>query len=138
MTRATTTRATITPNDSRSRLARGNPVCGGKANPGGADPAGQPPSRRQPGDAPTDARPDRALLVAILRDAIECFRENLHATDRTGRRLFADAEAWLMATDGAGPLRFTDVCDFLELEPAYLRRLLRVWELRERRRARAA
>ena len=43
-----------------------------------------------------------------------------------------------MAVDDAGPLRFTDACEFFDLEPAYVRRLLRVWECRERKGARAA
>jgi hypothetical protein len=71
------------------------------------------------------------LLAALLADAIRCYKRNYFAVSRTRRRLFREAEQWLMepaATDGSGPaFSFLYVCDVLGIEPEAVRAALRRW-----------
>jgi len=74
------------------------------------------------------------LLVAVLDDAIRCFR--LFAFPRTHRerRLFEDTERWIMNDESlsrdpsAAPLlSFEYVCCVLGIDPAGVRQSLRRW-----------
>ena len=84
------------------------------------------------------------LMVAVLEDAVQCFKKHLLAKDRQGQRLYRDAEAWLMSdscdvgrgADDTAALPFQYVCDVLGLDAASVRHGLRRW--RERDRAPAA
>ena len=75
------------------------------------------------------------LMIAVLEDAVHCFQKYALARDRQGRRLFREAEEWMMddAQRAAAPrgeeltLSFKYVCDVLGLDPAYLRGGLRRW-----------
>lgn len=74
------------------------------------------------------------LLMAVLEDAMHCYRKYSSARDREGRRLFRDAEEWLMVDgpaaepDGESPsLSFPYVCEVLGLDPSYVRGALRRW-----------
>ncbi|HLY36757.1 MAG TPA: hypothetical protein VKU61_01890 [Candidatus Binatia bacterium] len=78
-----------------------------------------------------DGRPMRLLFLAILHDAIDCFRKYLLDPSRRGRRLFAEAETWLMDDHASLPLRFETICDGLDLDATYVRRRLREWRARE-------
>jgi hypothetical protein len=70
---------------------------------------------------------ERRLIIAVLEDAINCFQKNLFATDSRGRRLFCEAENWLMSTDRELPFAFENICEFLSLDAEYIRRGLRRW-----------
>jgi hypothetical protein len=70
---------------------------------------------------------ERRLIVAVLDDAISCFQKNLSARDSRGRRLFREAEAWLMSRDRELPFAFENICDFLGLNPDYIRMGVRRW-----------
>ena len=52
--------------------------------------------RRQ---APTK-RGEYRLLLAVLEDAINCFQENAHATDKSKQRLFAEVQGWITGEGG--------------------------------------
>lgn len=80
-------------------------------------------------------QPLRRLMIAMLEDAIRTFQRYLFTQSKSGRRLFSEAEAWLLDEGRDVPLRFADVC-VLELDAAFLRRALRSW--RERARANAS
>jgi hypothetical protein len=73
---------------------------------------------------------ERRLIVAVLDDAISCFRKNIFARDNRGRRLFREAEAWLMSADRELPFAFENICDFLGLDPDYIREGVRRWAQR--------
>ena len=68
--------------------------------------------------------PDKALLMAILRDAIECYRKHLSARNRGGKRMLYEAEQWIMNDEDDWVFSFGNVCDLLGLDPRYIRRLL--------------
>ena len=72
-------------------------------------------------------RGERNLIIAVLEDAITCFQKNLFARDTRGRRLFREAEQWMMTGDRGLPYSFENICEFLWLNPEYLRDRLRTW-----------
>jgi hypothetical protein len=75
------------------------------------------------------------LLAAVLDEAVACYQRYLFATTRSGRRLFREAEQWLMvplarrvvSSDEEAWFSFEYVCDVLDLDKDYLRRGLREW-----------
>jgi hypothetical protein len=72
--------------------------------------------------------PERALMFAILQDAVVCFQEYAGAQDKRRRRLFLDAEEWLMSDDHHYLFSFENVCASLGLNASYLRRGLMRWK----------
>src|SRR5688572_7179434 len=71
--------------------------------------------------------PETRLMLAILEDGIQCYFDNLHADGGKKRRLFEDAEAWIVASDGDWVFSFDSVCDALGLNPEYVRQGLLRW-----------
>ncbi|HLK12175.1 MAG TPA: hypothetical protein VKW76_12425 [Candidatus Binatia bacterium] len=70
---------------------------------------------------------ERRLMVALLEDAVGCYQRYCGARSRHGRRLFREAEHWIMDEHARGPLSFRVVCELLGLPPDHLRRGLRRW-----------
>lgn len=70
---------------------------------------------------------ERRLIIAVLEDAINCFQKNLFARDNRGRRLFCEAENWLMSADRELPFAFENICEFLSLDAEYIRKGLCGW-----------
>jgi len=73
------------------------------------------------------ASSEKRLMLAVLRNALECYQKHLLSTDRTGRELFAEAAAWIESTSGHGLFSFESISEALEFEPTYLRRRLADW-----------
>jgi len=71
--------------------------------------------------------PEKALLLAILQDAIDAFKKYRSAKDRVGKERFAEAEEWIMQTGDDWIFSFDNVCELLGLDPRYLRRGLVEW-----------
>ena len=69
--------------------------------------------------------PEKALLLAILEDAIHCYRKFAGSRSPAGRAQFCEAEAWLMGGGDDGVFAFDSVCEILGLDPEYVRRGLR-------------
>jgi hypothetical protein len=76
------------------------------------------------------------LLIAVLDDAIACFRKHGHSRNRRKRRLFEEAEIWIMSQDAAHRSRgagqtpyfsFQYVCQALGIDADYLRQRLQRW-----------
>ena len=79
------------------------------------------------------------LLLAILEDAVRSFQCHAQATDRRGRRLFAEAERWIMHEDARGPVdpkargfSFEYVCAVVGLDANYVREGLQRWREEQR------
>jgi len=77
---------------------------------------------------------ERLLLAAILEDAITCYQRFLFASSQRNRRLFQEAECWIM--EQARPVEredlcpyfsFERVCDVLGLDAAGVRDRLTMW-----------
>lgn len=75
---------------------------------------------------------EHRLILAILRDAIECFQKYVHAVNAKQRHLFFEAEAWIMYGDDEHPFSFSHVCHALGLDAQYVRAGLKGW-LKEQR-----
>jgi hypothetical protein len=69
--------------------------------------------------------PERALLMAILEDAIHCYRKYRAARDRAGRERFREAAQWIMEEGDDWLFSFANVCALLGLDPQYIRRGVR-------------
>jgi hypothetical protein len=73
---------------------------------------------------------ERRLMMAVLEDAVHCFRKHARTSDPRARQLHADAEAWIRGTDRMWFFSFENVCDTLEIDPDWVREgLLGVREL---------
>jgi hypothetical protein len=71
------------------------------------------------------------LLIALLEDAVQCFQKHACATKNPGRRLFEEAQRWLMTADDTGPngdaFTFGYVCTILGLDAGATRAALLRW-----------
>ena len=76
----------------------------------------------------TPLEPEKHLLLALLEDALSCYRKYLFARTAKRQTEFRDAEAWIFDTDDNRFISFENVCGILGIEPSYLRRGLRQWK----------
>jgi hypothetical protein len=74
---------------------------------------------------------EKRLMLAVLRNAFECYQQYLLAADHTGRETFREAAAWIESTSNDGLFSFEGIAEALDFDPGYLRRQLATW--RERR-----
>ena len=65
-------------------------------------------------------QPEKRLMLAILEDAIFCFKKYVMSRDRKGKTLFRDAEDWILDTDTDYIFSFGNICDTLSLDSSYL------------------
>ena len=72
--------------------------------------------------------PEQDLMLAVLDDAILCFKRGTCGTGSNSRALRGGAEIWFKSTDKQWPFSFENICLALGLEPDYVRRGLRKWE----------
>lgn len=75
----------------------------------------------------TVLEPEKRLMLAILEDAIHCFQDNLLAQNVRSRRLFDEAEEWIVETDVDWIFSFENLCEALGFNPAYVRQGLLRW-----------
>ena len=75
--------------------------------------------------------PEKQLMLAVLTDAVRCFRMGSACGQGPRRRLFADAEWWLFRAEGSGLFSLQSICDALEIDPRRLRRGVLDWRDRE-------
>jgi hypothetical protein len=66
--------------------------------------------------------PEKALLLAVLEDAIHCLRHYSAAHDRVGKQRFREAETWINRHGRDWVFTFDNVCELLGIEPEDLRR----------------
>ncbi|MBI2610011.1 hypothetical protein HYW53_02435 [Candidatus Giovannonibacteria bacterium] len=66
--------------------------------------------------------PEKALMLAILEDAILCFQKYSGAGKRVHIRLFRDAEAWIVSNEGDWLFSFANICEVLGFDPDFLRK----------------
>ena len=72
--------------------------------------------------------PEMQLTLAILEDAINCFQDNLTAQSGKGKKLFNEAEEWILEEEGDWIFSFRNVCELLGFDPAYVRQGLLRWK----------
>ena len=76
-------------------------------------------------------QPDKQLMLAVLDNALEYLQKYLLARSRKGRRLFQESEQWVLETDSEWIFSFENICQFLDLDPEYLRKRVRLWKEKE-------
>ena len=72
--------------------------------------------------------PEKRLMLAILEDGVNCFQDNLFAHNARSKRLFAEAEEWIVKPGGDWIFCFETVCETLGINPEYVRRGLLRWK----------
>jgi hypothetical protein len=78
----------------------------------------------------TPLEPEKALLLAVLDDAVRCFQDNLLSQNKKKQLLFDEARDWLFSDDSSWVFSFVSICALLGLDPDYIRRGLRRWQER--------
>ncbi len=74
---------------------------------------------------------EKALMLAILEDAIEGFHKYREARNEKEKRLYQDAEQWILGKDDDWLFSFENICETLGLDPSYLRRTILSWANRK-------
>jgi hypothetical protein len=72
--------------------------------------------------------PEMALMLAVLEEAINCFQRYVLAQGGKGKRLFREAEQWIMEKDNEWLFSFENVCEALGLSPGFVRSGLLRWK----------
>jgi hypothetical protein len=72
-------------------------------------------------------QPECHLLWAVLENGVGEYMKYAAATSRRGKRLFREAEEWIMQDDPTWLCSFISICHVLGLDPDYLRLGLRRW-----------
>lgn len=76
----------------------------------------------------TPTQPENRLLLAVLEDAIHCFQDNVLAENGKSKKLFDDAEEWVLKEGADWIFSFRNVCELLGIDPEYLRAGLMRWK----------
>jgi len=71
---------------------------------------------------------EKELMMAVLQDAVECFQTYVLATRPREKRLFQEAEEWILEKDSAYLFSFESICQTLGLHPDYIRQGLLCWK----------
>jgi hypothetical protein len=69
----------------------------------------------------THLEPEKTLMLAVLEDAILCFQRYAGARNGKTRRLFRDAEDWILEQESKWFFSFDQICLSLGFEPGYIR-----------------
>ncbi len=68
---------------------------------------------------------ERLLMLAVLEDALDCYRKCRRSREPATRLLFDETRAWLDSRDRDTLFSFESICEALDIDPDYLRRRLR-------------
>jgi hypothetical protein len=71
---------------------------------------------------------EERLMLAVLQDAVECFQENVLSQQPWEKKLFQEAEDWILAKNSDWLFSFENICETLQLHPDYIRQGLMGWK----------
>jgi hypothetical protein len=71
---------------------------------------------------------EEALMLAVLENAIEYFQKYAVAQSQREKRLFKEAEEWILEKNSDWFFSFENICETLELYPDYIRQGLLRWK----------
>jgi hypothetical protein len=74
--------------------------------------------------------PEKALMFAVLADAVETYQQSAFSNSRRKQNLFREAEEWFYKEEGDYLFSFKGICEALGFDPAFLRRGLILWTAR--------
>src|SRR5262249_21335135 len=66
----------------------------------------------------------RALMLAVLEDAVQCIEQGRRCRRFHARRLAAEAEAWVRCNRRDWPFSFVNICEVLGFDADAVRRRL--------------
>jgi hypothetical protein len=66
--------------------------------------------------------PEKRLMLAILQDAVVCYRRNSGAQLGKRRQLFLEVENWIENQESDYLFSFNNICETLGINPDYLMR----------------
>ena len=69
------------------------------------------------GDKSLQWTPELALMLAILEDAVACYRMTLKRPRQNPEILARQAEFWFRLDDWDSPFSFNNICEALKMEP---------------------
>jgi len=78
-------------------------------------------SQETPTEEGSERTPERALMLAVLEDAVACYAGKLKAPRENPKILRRQAAFWLSCEDWDSPFSFNNVCEALALDPTALR-----------------
>ena len=64
---------------------------------------------------------EKRLMIAILKDAVECLEKYRGARSSAGRSNYQNAVEWVEDTSTDWLFSFTNICDLLGFDPHYMR-----------------
>jgi hypothetical protein len=67
---------------------------------------------------------EKRLMIAVLKDAVECLEKYRGARSSAGRSHYDNAIEWVKDTDTDWLFSFTNICDLLGFDPNYMREVL--------------
>jgi hypothetical protein len=67
---------------------------------------------------------EKRLMIAILKDAVECLDKYRDARSSPGRCHYQNALEWVQDRSTEWLFSFTNICDLLGFDPDYLRQML--------------
>jgi len=71
---------------------------------------------------------EEGLMLAVLDNAIEYFQKYALAQSEREKRLFKEAEEWILEKNSDWFFSFENICETLELYPDYIRQGLLRWK----------
>lgn len=76
---------------------------------------------------------EEALMLAVLENGVEFFQTYVLAKDKKGKELFQEAEEWIFEKNSDWFFSFENICEFLLLDPNYMREGLLRWKNSKRK-----
>src|SRR3972149_5406135 len=67
---------------------------------------------------------EKRLMIAVLKDAVECLEKYRSARNSAGRSHYENALEWVQDKGTDWLFSFTNICDLLGFDPDYLRSVL--------------
>lgn len=64
---------------------------------------------------------ERSLMLAVLRDAVECHMKYAHSRNPKTRELFEESHEWIYSRESDWPFSFENICETLGVSPEYIR-----------------
>ncbi|OGQ80554.1 MAG: hypothetical protein A3G40_01235 [Deltaproteobacteria bacterium RIFCSPLOWO2_12_FULL_57_22] len=75
--------------------------------------------------------PERDLMLAVLRDAVDSFQRNMFYRTEKEKAAFLEAEDWMFEEGSDWVFSFENICETLGIDPHYLRKGLNAWKRRK-------
>ena len=72
--------------------------------------------------------PEKKLMLTVLEDAVRCFQDNVTARGGKRKKLFDEAEEWILEENSDWLFSFESISEVLGLNPQYVRQGLLRWK----------